>query len=501
MSSADCVTGHARGVRKKKEAMVFHAKKWGWKRIAARLLLIPVLTGASAAVAPAQFNPVPPQAGSAKLPAAAPGNAKAMLKEGRKALAAGQLDRAQDLARAADANNPSGKWGLFDDTPNALLKDIQTAFARAKKNESEQLVKQAKLLLIRPAQGGEAERAAQLDQALHLAQRAEQLHGPYTAWEFGDRADKLAKEIQSARGRLKGVPPANAMAATTPPTGGSAGIPSKPPRQTPAFLPAGATMTAQPAANDPRKAVAVQLLAEGRHLAERNQFAAARAKFQEADRQKATFSANEDNPGFALQELNARGIQHIETHVAESRKMMAKKDYESAEANLTAGAEIAAALGLFARPVEDARAQLRAESRGKFGGPAPAAATDPVAAAPVKPIGGFTRPGEKTVVPADVGVSGRQLLDQAAFEFKRGELDMATKLAEQAFNRGGVKTEATQLLNTIDAERLAEKKITAVKSYDAAQSAMKNRDFNHALDVLIFIDPRLLTDDMKKKRR
>ena len=59
-----------------------------------------------------------------------------MLKEGRKALAAGQYDRAQDLARAAEANNPGGKWGLFDDTPNALLKDVQAAVVKAQKSEA-----------------------------------------------------------------------------------------------------------------------------------------------------------------------------------------------------------------------------------------------------------------------------------------------------------------------------------------------------------------------------
>ena len=52
--------------------MVFHARKWGWKRIAANLLLVPLFSGASAAVAHAQYNPVPPQAAGAKLPAPAP---------------------------------------------------------------------------------------------------------------------------------------------------------------------------------------------------------------------------------------------------------------------------------------------------------------------------------------------------------------------------------------------------------------------------------------------
>ena len=210
--------------------MVFHARKYGWKQIAAKLLLVPVLTGASAAVAHAQFNPVPTQASGASMPATPPGDAKAMLKEGRKALAAGQYDRAQDLARAAEANNPSGKWGLFDDTPNALLKDVQAAVAKAQKTQAEQMVKQAKGLYTKSTQS-EAERVANLDQALSLAQRADQLHGPYSAWDLGDRADKLAKDIQAARGKLKGMPPTSGMPATGNLASGSG--------STPQFLPAG----------------------------------------------------------------------------------------------------------------------------------------------------------------------------------------------------------------------------------------------------------------------
>lgn len=491
-----------------KEAMVFHARKWGWKRIAANLLLVPVLTGVSAAGAHAQFNPVPPQAGSAKLPAPAPADAKSMLKEGRKALAAQQFDRAQDLARAAEANNPTGKWGLFDDTPNALLKDVQAAVVKAQKSEANDLLKQAKSLMAKPAPGGEVERAANLDQALQMAQRADQLHGPYSAWDFGDRPDKMVKSIQAARGKLN-VPAATAVASTAMPATPAARTPGK----TPAFLPAGAMTTAGTA--DPKKTAAVQLLAEGRKLADQRNYAAARAKYLEADRLKVSFGTNEFNPGFALQDLNARGIRDIEAHVAESKKMIAKKDYEKAEANITAGAQIAAALALHARPVEDARAQLQTASAGKFGGPATATATapkpapttapttprtDPVATGgTIKPIAGTSSPSAKPVVQASAGLSGKQLLNQASFEFSRGDLEMATKLAQQAHN-AGAQEEARALLNSIDAERLAQKKINALRSCDAAESAVKNRDYNHAMGVLMLVDPLLLPADMKAKR-
>ena len=77
---------------------------------------------------------------------------------------------------------------------------------------------------------------------------------------------------------------------------------------------------------------------------------------------------------------------------------------------------------------------------------------------------------------------------------------MATKLAQQAFNRGDVKNEASGLLNSIDAERLAQRKITADKSFAAAQDAVKNREYSHALDVLMLIDPHLLAADKKAMR-
>jgi type II secretory pathway component GspD/PulD (secretin)/tetratricopeptide (TPR) repeat protein len=512
---------------------VFHASKWGWKRLAANLLLIPVLTGGSAAVAHAQLK-----AGSAGAnPAAAPrttttrtpgtpttGDPKQLLKEGRKALAAGQFDRAQDLARAAEANNPSGKWGLFDDTPTALLKDIQAAVLKSQKEQARQLVEQAKALFTKPA-ANDAERAANLDHALQLAQRADQLHGPYSAWDFGDRADKLAKEIQAARSRIRSVPAATASA--PPSSGPGAG------QFTSAFQPAGGTVpasntpTARPTAttNDPRKATAIKLMTEGKKLADQGNFAAAKAKYLEADRLGVQFDARDYTPSFALQELNARGQGAIDKLLAEARSQMSKKDYPRAEAALNAASEIAGALGLFPRPVEEAKAQLRAASGGKFGATAtpgivavgndtlvpvdpalaptnPSAGTAPIA--PAFPpgqatVGGPVSPNPMTS-PASGMATGRQLLDQARIEFSKGDFEMAEKLAQQAHNLGGVQEEARGLLNTIDAERLRLKTISAERSFTAAKTAFDNRDYSHALNVLMLIDPNLLSTENKSKR-
>ncbi|HEY1187691.1 MAG TPA: hypothetical protein VGE74_08540, partial [Gemmata sp.] len=177
---------------------MFQDKKWNWKRVAANLLLVPVLTGGTVAIVHAQFGrdkatTTPPKmpamsstGRTGTAPAAANGDPKQLLKDGRKALAEGRFADARDLAQAAEANNPGGKWGLFDDTPHSLRKDIESAQTKANKAQSEQLVKQAKATAAKPA-ANDAERAYNLDLALQMAKKADQLHGPYSTWDFGDR--------------------------------------------------------------------------------------------------------------------------------------------------------------------------------------------------------------------------------------------------------------------------------------------------------------------------
>jgi tetratricopeptide (TPR) repeat protein len=611
--------------------MVFQATKWGWKRVAARLLLVPVLAG-SASAASAQVgspgggpvmpgktpaagmpaNAKPPGPGAPGKPA---GDPKVLLKEGRKALSAGNFDMAQDLARQAEYYNPTGRWGLFDDTPNALLKDIQAARQKADKARSEQLTKQAKTLFHKSATT-DAERAANLDSALQMARHADQLHGPYSMWDVSDRPDKLAREIEAVRIKLKtpiptppggpngstampgmtgntakNRPPApgqmasagGARPATGPvppngnnvvpaggvtkplPTGGAAGVttaaggPTGPVRPTAVSAAPPKAATADPA--DPKKLAAIKLLEEGKVLANRGEFAAAKAKFREADKLGAKFAPGEYSPGFALQDLNARGADAITRLLGESNACTAKKDYRKADACLNAAADIATALGLFPRPIEEARSGLRLASSGQYGGippgglapaggpetlvpagpppviaikpanppgkatvggpmPVPVAAAPatttqmpatpttaiPVTAAPMTPTPVAVAPMPTPVAAApdappanSTAATARQMLDQAAADLRRGDLDMAGKLALQAYNFGA-QEEAGKLLTTIDAEKLIRKRATAVKSLDAAVQAHANKDYAQAAGVLTLIDPVLLPADKKAKR-
>ncbi|MBX9585209.1 MAG: type II and III secretion system protein, partial [Gemmataceae bacterium] len=131
------------------------------------------------------------------------------------------------------------------------------------------------------------------------------------------------------------------------------------------------------------------------------------------------------------------------------------------------------------------------------------AALPPVAAAPVMPTGPMApvSPGAagSPMTPAAPAAAGNEMIAQATVELKRGDLEMARRLALQAHSQGA-KAEAQGLLTQIDAEAFAAKQRTAGKSYDAAVAAAKDKNHAHALQVLVLIDPKLLPADQAAKR-
>ena len=178
---------------------------------------------------------------------------------------------------------------------------------------------------------------------------------------------------------------------------------------------------------------------------------------------------------------------------------------------LTAAAALATGMNLSVRDVEDATAALEKASAppAKVAAasavvkPSPAAdagRTPPLPAmvmAPPAPPG--ARPAAARI-PADGRLTGRQLLDQAALEMRKGDLATAGRAARQAFALGGVERDAQSLLNQIDAEAFNRRKADAAASFDNAAKAHADRDFAHALGVLALVDPALLPDDRKARR-
>jgi type II secretory pathway component GspD/PulD (secretin)/tetratricopeptide (TPR) repeat protein len=481
---------------------VYPATKWSWKRLAAKLLLVPVLAGGGVAAVQAQLGksgspapaaPMMPTGTASKsksAPPAAGADPKQLLKDARKALDEGRFGDATDLAQAAEANNPGGKWGLFGDTPASLRGDIAKAKAKADKAKSEQLVKEAKALVAKP--GSDAERAYNLDTALQMARKADQLHGPYSTWDMGDRADKLIKDIEAARSKIK------VAAAPKPPAPGGTAVASGTGTKPAAPFVAGA---------DAKKAAAVKLIADGRACADRGDFAGAKAKYQEADKVGANWAAGEYAPGFALQELNTRGAAAMDTLVREAQTATAAKDYTKAEASLNAAGTIANTLGLFPKAVSEGKAALWTASAGKHGtAGGTVAAGGPETLVPVGGPNTTVAPGApagtQTVYAPKAGgtsLTARQLLDQASYELSRGEYETATKLAVQAHNQGA-QADAAKLLNSIDAEKLAQKKRMAAASFANAKSAYEAKEYERASGVLVLIEANLLTDAQKGER-
>jgi type II secretory pathway component GspD/PulD (secretin)/tetratricopeptide (TPR) repeat protein len=193
---------------------VFQAKLNGLKRLAAGLVLLPGLTAVGAEVlhalgtAQAQQRPAMSNSfGEAAPLAPTPEDARALLKRAREAMDNNRFEIAYELARQAEVNGRNVKWGLFDDTPESVLKAVVKARTRRDQQKAGRMVGQARELLDKRT-GTAEQRALNLDKARTLCVEAMRLHGPYSVWDldFGDRPDALLREIDTIRAQVP-VPP------------------------------------------------------------------------------------------------------------------------------------------------------------------------------------------------------------------------------------------------------------------------------------------------------
>ena len=106
---------------------------------------------------------------------------KQLVRQGREYYTAGKLDEAKDMALRANAAGQV-HWGLFEDSPDKLLADVQKAKLKRDQEESVRLLSEARRTLDK-ANGD----PKLLDEAQSKAYKAERLHGPYSIMDFGDR--------------------------------------------------------------------------------------------------------------------------------------------------------------------------------------------------------------------------------------------------------------------------------------------------------------------------
>lgn len=115
---------------------------------------------------------------------------KALLKQAREALTANKFEEAQALAARAGTSNTN--WGMFGDSPNKCIDDINKARAKSDRSESMKLMVEARNMYNK----------GRYDDAESLAYRAERLH-TYSVMEMGDKPQKLLGEIQTAKAKQK----------------------------------------------------------------------------------------------------------------------------------------------------------------------------------------------------------------------------------------------------------------------------------------------------------
>jgi type II secretory pathway component GspD/PulD (secretin) len=126
--------------------------------------------------------------------------ARQLVQQGRKALKDGQIDKAEDCARRADALKPNLQW-WEEDNPAKLLADCASAKAArgGTAKASERTPPADPKALLRQAH--QALDQGKFDDALALAQRAKVAPGAKDAWgllDF-DTPDKLIAEVNKAR--------------------------------------------------------------------------------------------------------------------------------------------------------------------------------------------------------------------------------------------------------------------------------------------------------------
>ncbi len=533
--------------------MKHQANRWTWKGLATRLLLAPLAVGVLALPATAQLPAKPPGSGLTQT------NPKDTLKLGRQALEAGKFDAAAQYAKQAAAANLSGQWGLFDDTPDSLLKATAEGKAKADKAMATLLTKDARDLYARQAKS-DADRLANLDAAAAKIDKAVVLAAGKADWTdglnpFADKPDALKRDIDTARLALRKANPVQQadVRGTAPlakplPTGGVPSSGVKTARfdleQPSNALPAGGTTS-------PDKLKAQGLMKAGRDLVAAGKLTDARDKFADAAKLNASFSIVEDNPDKGLQDVQAKGKMKVDALVSVAKGFSEKKEYEKAVLALTDAKAIAVNLDLWSRDIDlelakaktaggvvaakndlpdvlpdlpkveeptgldlpklpdapklpeppkgveplppEAPKPLDLDLPGLPAVPPPAKAEKPTAPKPVEP-----KPAEK---PSKTDL-GRKLLDDAADALKRGDFELASKLAVQAHNGDfGVKDDAQKLMAAVDVERLAAKGKETAKAFDEVMKRVSEKNYAYAERLLAEIDDTHLPADKQEQAK
>jgi type II secretory pathway component GspD/PulD (secretin) len=422
-----------------------------------------------------------------------------VLADARRLYEEGKYDDASKAAyRAQKLHGAYNIWELGD-RPERVLADIDTAKIKIAKGEQVAVVKKDKDAVVKkdkdkdaakkpgdaptlskkpydavataktPAQGDA--RQAQARQA--LADAREALKAGDTA-----RAKVLAEQVRSMHVVLNA--PGDDSPEAVLKDARKAGSGSRP-----------SVAARTPPVNDNKandnKARAVQLLADARELRKAQKLLEARAKVIEALQLHASFTADEEGPETAMQNLAAEANWQVDWLLHEAVRVTGSSGpdmavrFQNAERALVQATALASGFGLDVKPLQSKLEWVRGQLAVARGEAAPAA-VPAVAAAPKN--------------------QGQELLEKARLEIQRGETESARKLAEDAA-RGpyGVQEEAFAVLRSIAAEEGNQRRLQSNRTFDAALAAYNRRDFANAANLVQTVDPNSLDESRRSRLR
>ncbi len=318
--------------------------------------------------------------------------ARELLKQARAAMSDGEFQLA--LSKAREAQQLEVVYGMFEDQPPIVIKDIQQAMAKqqrlasangqkTKKDQAKDLLAEARQLL----------KAGKPQAARQKALQAQKLEQPYDI--FDDRPDLVLADVdrliksqggnttpfssntnnarlasrllKEARGFLKqgNLQAARQKAREAEALDAPYGIVDDRPdlvfKEVDRLETAQRIAASQPQDHPERKRKAAQLLAEARQLIKNGQLKQAQQKAFEAQELGVAYTLLEDRPEIVLQEVSraieaqqkiAAGDRHQQNKqaaaklVAEARADMARRNYESARAKAQEAQKYVVAYGL-----------------------------------------------------------------------------------------------------------------------------------------------------------
>jgi type II secretory pathway component GspD/PulD (secretin) len=505
--------------------------------------------------AEAARHPGAPAAPAAPPPVAAAlkDDPHALVKEGRARLAEGNFDAANACMLRAKAA-VGAKWGLFDDTPDQLQKDLAKARGKHDQEESVKVLGEARRLFA----------AHDYEGATRAAYRAQTLHGPYGMFDLGDRPSKVLADVQAAREKERKTQIELPAALAAKKDNGAKG-PAAPPGKAPPAV-AGAedrargllaqarvallnndlarartladqardtgvvfnrpgedsaesvyrdvaqAAQARPAVTrtavanpPPAKARAAQLVAEARQMLQQGRLVEARQKAVEAQALGVPFGPDEEGPDVVAQHAAFAARQRIDGLMRHASDLAARgagdpaPRYQQADKELLEARCLVVVFGLDLKPIDGRIDWLRQMRGGPAAGGIQTAANFPGAnQGPAGVPAVFSPEGQGGQM--SMAQRGQELLSKARLELRNGETNNARRLAEDAAQGPyGVRDEAFALLRSIDVEEFNQRQLQAVRTFDAAMASFRRHDFEHASVMLGAIDVRMLDEGRQNR--